>query len=121
MRRSPGTAGDVVIDELAGNEVVWKAQLDLAESVEARQLLVDWEVHARDCVAKLRLTQANYLDDPWFNELVEWLLSRSPEFTKWWDEHDVRLPHRGCEGLHEHPGVGRLSFDYAILQVAGSR
>ncbi|UYG04437.1 helix-turn-helix transcriptional regulator [Halomonas sp. LR3S48] len=84
-----------------------------------RRMLVDWEEHARDCVAKLRLTQARYLDDPWFNELVELLLSRSPAFSQWWDEHDVCLPHDGVK-VYEHPGAGRLSFDYAILQVAGS-
>lgn len=84
-----------------------------------RRMLVDWEDHARDCVAKLRLTHANYLDDPWFDELIELLLSRSPAFTEWWEEHDVRLPHDGVK-LYEHPVVGRLSFDYAILQVAGN-
>ena len=83
-----------------------------------RRMLVDWEVHAQDCVAKLRLTQANYLDDPWFNQLIELLRSRSPAFTEWWDEHEVRLPHDGVK-LYEHPDVGRLSFDYVILQVAG--
>lgn len=83
-----------------------------------RRMLVDWEAHARDCVAKLRLTHANYLDDPWFNELVELLLSRSPAFTEWWDEHNVQLPHDGVK-LYDHPSVGRLAFDYAILQVAG--
>ena len=83
-----------------------------------RRMLVDWEGHARDCVAKLRLTQANYLDDPWFNELIELLRSRSPAFSAWWDEHEVRLPHDGVK-VYEHPKAGRLSFDYAILQVAG--
>ncbi|MDI5935795.1 helix-turn-helix domain-containing protein [Halomonas kalidii] len=83
-----------------------------------RRTLVDWEAHARDCVAKLRLTYANYIDDPWFNELIGLLRARSPQFAEWWEEHNVRLPEDGVKA-YEHPEVGRLVFDYAILQVAG--
>ncbi|MDI5986484.1 helix-turn-helix transcriptional regulator [Halomonas sp. M4R5S39] len=83
-----------------------------------RRTLVDWEAHARDCVAKLRLTYANYIDDPWFSELIGLLCSRSPQFVEWWGEHNVRLPEDGVKA-YEHPDAGRLVFDYAILQVAG--
>ncbi|MDN3518911.1 helix-turn-helix transcriptional regulator [Aquisalimonas lutea] len=83
-----------------------------------RQMLVNWESHARDCVAKLRLTHANYIDDSWFNELIGILLAQSPEFAGWWGEHNVQLPQDGVKG-YQHPEAGRLVFDYAILQVAG--
>ncbi|GGX89285.1 transcriptional regulator [Litchfieldella qijiaojingensis] len=83
-----------------------------------RRMLVDWESHARDCVAKLRLTYANYIDDPWFNELIGLLLEQSLEFAEWWEEHNVQLPHDGVK-VYEYPEVGRLVFDYAVLQVAG--
>lgn len=83
-----------------------------------RRMLVDWESHARDCVAKLRLNHASYLDDPWFDELIALLRSRSPAFAEWWSEHNVLLPKEGVK-VYEHPEAGRLSFDYAILQVTG--
>ncbi|SDJ14028.1 helix-turn-helix transcriptional regulator [Billgrantia gudaonensis] len=84
-----------------------------------RSMLLDWEAHARDCVAKLRLIYANYVEDPWFNELIALLQARSPEFAMWWEEHDVQLPQDGVK-VYQHPEAGRLSFDYAILRVAGS-
>ncbi len=83
-----------------------------------RRMLVDWEAHARDCVAKLRLTYASYIDDPWFNELLVLLGSRSPVFARWWAEHNVQLPQEGVK-VYQHPEAGRLSFDFVILQVAG--
>ncbi|TFH88492.1 XRE family transcriptional regulator [Billgrantia azerbaijanica] len=83
-----------------------------------RRMLVNWESHARDCVAKLRLTYANYIDDPWFNELIGLLRAQSPEFAAWWEEHNVQLPRDGVKA-YEHPEAGRLTFDYALLQVAG--
>ncbi|GHC23355.1 helix-turn-helix transcriptional regulator [Aidingimonas halophila] len=83
-----------------------------------RRMLVNWELHARDCVAKLRLTYANYIDDPWFNVLIGLLLEQSPEFAEWWEEHNVQLPQDGVKA-YEHPEAGRLTFDYAVLQVAG--
>ncbi|WP_161598976.1 helix-turn-helix transcriptional regulator [Aidingimonas lacisalsi] len=83
-----------------------------------RRMLVGWETHARDCVAKLRLTFANYIDDPWFNELIDTLLTHSAAFAEWWNEHNVQLPHDGVKA-YDHPDAGRLTFDYAVLQVAG--
>lgn len=85
-----------------------------------RGMLVDWELHARDCVAKLRLTHAHYVDDPWFNEVIDLLRTRSPEFAAWWNDHNVQLPHDGVKA-YEHPQAGRLTFDYTVLKVPGDR
>ncbi|MGH9381699.1 MAG: helix-turn-helix transcriptional regulator [Thermoanaerobaculia bacterium] len=82
-----------------------------------RRMLVDWEPHARDCVAKLRLAHSRHVDDPWFNELIHLLRARSPEFVTWWDEHNVQLPGDGVK-VYDHPEAGRLTFDYAVLVVS---
>jgi len=82
-----------------------------------RQWLVDWELHARDCVAKVRLAHARHVDDPWFNELVDVLQAKSPEFAAWWDEHNVQLPASG-EKIYQHPEVGPLSFVYTTLEMS---
>lgn len=85
-----------------------------------RRMLVDWELHARDCVAKLRLAHSRHVDDPWFNELIDLLHARSPEFAAWWDEHHVQLPSDGVK-VYEHPEAGRLTFDYTLLGVSGEQ
>jgi transcriptional regulator with XRE-family HTH domain len=85
-----------------------------------RSMLVDWEVHARDIVAKVRLVHARHVDDPWFNEIVHLLHERSAEFAAWWDEQLVQLPRDGTK-YYDHPQAGRLSFDYTVLDVADER
>jgi transcriptional regulator with XRE-family HTH domain len=50
-----------------------------------RSILVDWEMHGRQCVAKLRATYASRVDDPWFNELVTLLRGRSADYERWWN------------------------------------
>lgn len=84
----------------------------------ARQMLVDWETHARDCVAKLRAMHARNVDDPWFNELIHLLQARSPEFSAWWNDHNVQLPAGGLK-RYRHPQAGLLSFDFTTLDVGG--
>lgn len=85
-----------------------------------RAMLVDWELHARDCVAKMRLAHARHVDDPWFNELISVLRAKSPEFAAFWDEHNVQLPHSGVK-VYVHPEAGRLTFHYTMLEVKGER
>ncbi|MGH7516370.1 MAG: helix-turn-helix transcriptional regulator [Gemmatimonadales bacterium] len=85
-----------------------------------QRMLVDWELHARDCVAKLRAAYARNVDDPWFNELVDLLRARSGEFAEWWSQHDVQLVQDGVK-CYDHPEVGRLSFDYTVLDLADER
>ncbi|HEY8534853.1 MAG TPA: hypothetical protein VIL25_00325 [Vicinamibacterales bacterium] len=81
-----------------------------------RSMLVDWELHARDIVAKVRLAHSRHVDDPWFNELIDLLHARSPEFAAWWDEHNVQLPRDGVK-VYIHPDVGRLTFNHTALEV----
>jgi transcriptional regulator with XRE-family HTH domain len=85
-----------------------------------RATLVDWEVHGRMCVAKLRADYANRVDDPWFNELVTLLRTRSEQFEHWWNENDVETAQEGVKH-YEHPEAGRLVFDYSVLDVLDER
>ena len=64
-----------------------------------RSILVDWEAHGRKCVAKLRATYASRVDDPWFNELVTLLRTRSEEFERWWNENDIETIAGGRQAL----------------------
>ncbi|HEX7090610.1 MAG TPA: helix-turn-helix transcriptional regulator [Longimicrobiales bacterium] len=85
-----------------------------------RRMLVDWEAHARDLVAKLRLVHARNVDDAWFNELIRVLRENSAEFAAFWGAHDVQLPRDGVK-VYDHPQAGRLTFDYTNLDVADER
>ena len=85
-----------------------------------RQMLTDWELHARDCVAKVRLTHARHVDDPWFNEAIQLLRSRSIEFAQWWDDLLVQLPREGTKH-YQHPTGGRLTFDYTVVEISDAR
>ena len=86
-----------------------------------RSILVDWEADARTSVAKLRATYASRVDDPWFNELVTLLRTRSEEFERWWNENDVAGTTQGGVRHFEHPEVGRLVFDHSVLEVLDER
>ena len=85
-----------------------------------RPMLVDWETHGRLCVAKLRATYASRVDDPWFNELVSVLRTRSVEFERWWNENYIETSQEGVKH-YEHPEAGRLVFDYTVLDVLDER
>lgn len=90
----------------------------LFTNARMRSMLVDWERHARDVVAKLRVAHARYVDDPWFNELVFELRTKSDEFARWWNEHNVQLPQGGVK-RYRHPEAGLLSFEFTHLEIAG--
>jgi transcriptional regulator with XRE-family HTH domain len=85
-----------------------------------RSMLLDWERHGRQCVAKLRAMYASRVDDPWFNELVTVLRTRSSDFERWWNENDIEVWQEGVKH-YEHPEVGRLVFDFTVLEVLDER
>ena len=85
-----------------------------------RSMLVDWETHGRGCVAKLRVAYASRVDDPWFNELVTVLRTRSADFEHWWNQNDIQMAQEGVKH-YEHPEVGRLVFDFSVLDVLDER
>jgi hypothetical protein len=60
------------------------------------------------------------VDDPWFNELVTLLRTRSAEFERWWNENDIVVTQEGVKH-YEHPEAGRLVFDFTVLDVLDER
>jgi len=109
-------AGD--LDSMRGLERNAIYQLFLGRCM--RETLVDWAYHARGMVGTLRAQYADSLDDPWFMELIELLLARSPTFAKWWHNQDIRAYQDG-EKHYDHPEAGRLSFEFTALRVADQR
>jgi transcriptional regulator with XRE-family HTH domain len=114
-------AASVIHGDLAGLQGIERNALyQLFLGDRMRSTLHDWEVHGRQCVAKLRAQYASRVDDPWFNELVNVLRTRSTEFERWWNENDIKTWQEGVKH-YEHPQAGRLVFDFTVLEVLDER
>ncbi|MGO4447228.1 helix-turn-helix transcriptional regulator [Mycobacterium sp. 2YAF39] len=83
-----------------------------------RELFADWDEVARDNVATLRLDAGRHPDDPQLVELVGELSVKSPEFRRWWADHNVRERTHGTKRYH-HPLVGDLTIEYEGVAVLG--
>jgi transcriptional regulator with XRE-family HTH domain len=79
-----------------------------------RATIVDWDDVVGRMVAEFRAAMAEHLDEPGWKTLVARLHAASPEFTAFWERHDVQ----GVESRTKrarHPAVGLLSLDYTNL------
>ncbi len=82
-----------------------------------RDLIVDWDIHARQALAEFRSATSSVRHDPAMTELVGILTEESNEFAAWWPEHDVS----GFETRlrrFSHPAAGELTFEYQQLTPA---
>src|SRR4051812_31095518 len=78
----------------------------------------DHERLLRDHVANLRAVLAARPDDPRPAALVAELLSRSEEFARLWDDHQVAVRRSDTKRML-HPVVGPLELDCEVLLSAG--
>lgn len=92
--------------------IVWHA----FTSTKHRQLVIDWEKHARRILAQFRTSYGRLPGDPYMTALIHDLLVASSEFRTWWSDHEVL---RGPEGIKElnHPQAGYLTFEHLMFQV----
>lgn len=84
----------------------------------ARDLYREWDKHAAEAVAALRLDAARHPDDPGLTELVGELTIKSAEFRAWWADHNVRQRLHGVK-LYHHPVVGDLTLSYEHVLFPG--
>lgn len=103
------------ITELAPprRNLIWVLFADPA----TRDLIVDWDIHARQALAEFRSATSAVRHDPAMTELVAMLADESEEFAAWWSEHDVS----GFETRlrrFRHPTAGELTFEYQQLTPA---
>ena len=97
----------------AARNQLWLIFMDPAR----RELFPDWERGARLAVAKFRADSARHIGDPSFEELIQALRQRSPEFCKAWKRHEVARSGEGRKELH-HPTAGELVFEHAVFHPA---
>ena len=84
---------------------------------EVRELIVDWDLHARQALAEFRAATTAVRRDPVMTELVGRLSDVSEEFRTWWPEHDVARFETRLRRFN-HPRAGLLTFEYQQLTPA---
>jgi hypothetical protein len=82
-----------------------------------RDLIVDWDIHARQAMAEFRASTTPIRDDPAVLALVDRLSKSSSEFEQWWPEHDVARFETRLRRFN-HPAAGLLTFEYQLLSPA---
>jgi transcriptional regulator with XRE-family HTH domain len=82
---------------------------------EARHFVENWEVRARRLVAEFRADSRSRLDEPGVQQLVTELEQSSPEFTRFWQQHDV-LERQGGQRTFNHPKLGLIDFQQVTLR-----
>jgi transcriptional regulator with XRE-family HTH domain len=82
-----------------------------------RELIVDWDLHARQALAEFRASTTALRDDPLMVAMIDRLGAASPEFTYWWAEHDVARFETRLRRFN-HPIAGLLTFEYQLLAPA---
>jgi transcriptional regulator with XRE-family HTH domain len=68
---------------------------------ETRSFLVDWETRARRITAEFRADCRNRLDEPAVQHLIEELRQDSPDFARFWKQHDVLERQGGARAFND--------------------
>jgi transcriptional regulator with XRE-family HTH domain len=86
------------------NLLIW-----LFTEPEAGERFPDWAAEARAQVAHLRRASAEWYGAARLKSLIIQLQEASPQFTTWWNEHDVHTPAtRLCQIRHARTGIATL-------------
>jgi len=84
---------------------------------QAKQLIVDWERHARRVLGQFRLDYGRALGDPQFTMLTDKLAAVSPEFRDWWSGPlDVQYKQRIFKDIC-HPVMGHLRLEQVGMRL----
>ena len=88
-----------------------------------QKVIVDWDESVGNLVAEYRAAMAQHLDEPAWKTLVARLQSVSPEFSAFWERHDVQgLEPRKKRARHPTAGVLALVYTHLWLgQRLGTR
>ncbi len=82
--------------------------------------LQNWGHHARGLVGVLRADYARWIEDPWFNEIIQVLERESPQFAEMWTARELTAYQDGTKEYH-FSDLGQLSFDYTALRLSDER
>ena len=83
--------------------------------------LVEPEVVLRDLAGRLRAREAEFRHHPRWSGLLGGLRERSPEFVRYWDEHEVRGDRPGQLRRYRSSRVGRVDTIFQSLWLDRDR
>lgn len=83
---------------------------------EYMSLFEQWEVHAKEMLARFHATFARNIDDPWFSTFIQQMKRESERFSSWWTLYDVNSMADIVKHI-KHPTLGNLTFDFVTLDV----
>jgi transcriptional regulator with XRE-family HTH domain len=104
--------GDFYKMDERNRNAVWRC----FTSKEYQKLFLNWEDHAQRLIAQFRLAYTRFVGDEWFKIMIRELTEKSPQFGKWWSNHEVLGTPCGKKTLI-HPLVGEMVMDHITLQV----
>ncbi|MEJ3719896.1 hypothetical protein WGM54_18015 [Paenibacillus polymyxa] len=81
-----------------------------------RNLIGDWENHAKRLLAQFRSTSTPFVGENWFKDLVAELMEISPEFRQWWPSYDISGTPIGKKMIN-HPRVGTMVMEHITFRV----
>lgn len=81
----------------------------------AKQFVVNWEMRARRLVAEFRADCRSRIEELELKRLVSDLAQNSPEFDRFWKQHDV-LERQGGLREFDHPILGFISYQQVTLR-----
>jgi len=82
---------------------------------QARQFVIDWETRARRITAEFRADCRSRFEEPALQRLVDELKQASPEFSRYWKQHDV-LERQGGQRAFNHPRRGFVTYLQVTLR-----
>ncbi|HEY5979513.1 MAG TPA: helix-turn-helix transcriptional regulator [Microlunatus sp.] len=103
---------DLLLDPMATPNFARYTFLDTS----ARRFYANWDLSADMTVANLRTAAGKDPHDKRLHELVGELSTRSEEFRRRWNAHDVRTHGAGVKHFHHHV-VGDLELTYESLDL----
>jgi transcriptional regulator with XRE-family HTH domain len=117
-------------DVLAWNEMACKLLIDfsalqpcdrnilrlLFTDTELRRKQANWEQVRQETLAHFRSSCAPYLRNAAFTELIEQLITVSPEFRIHWQQLKVATKRSSLKTLN-HPFFGQLTFEMLLFQI----
>lgn len=106
---------DISREPELGKNMLWR----VFAVEESKSRIVNWEHVASAMVAHFRSRFALYMNDSWYQELVDKLCDRSEEFRTLWERHDVSGTLEG-EQIIRLPEAGLLTFRYHTFTISES-
>jgi len=92
----------------------------LFTSPAMHELFSPWSEQALQILSSFRRDFVRATQEPDIAALVKGLEKASPDFRKWWRQHDIHGPCQGIRNL-EIKGVGHVSFEHATLTIDEDR